>query len=67
MTFLEALPATFEGGERIRRTSWPSGVYCVIVNKQLCINWSNGAVSSQWHPLIVEEGDYFAEDWEMVE
>lgn len=70
MTFIEALPAAFEGGERIRRSSWPVGVYCVVHNKQFCINWDSsvtGQVSNQWHPLILEEDDYFSEDWEVGE
>jgi hypothetical protein len=67
VTFIEALPAAFEGGERIRREVWPSGVYCVVVNKQLCINWSNGAISNQWHAWVISEDDYLSDDWSWTE
>jgi len=66
VTFLEVLPAAFEGGERIRRALWSQQVMVVVHDKQLCINWSNGALSHLWYPLIVTEGDYFADDWEVV-
>ena len=65
MTLIEALPATFEGSERIRRMSWPQGVAVTVHNAQLCINWADGQVSAQWHPLIIVEADYFADDWEV--
>ena len=66
MTFLEALSMTFEGGEPIRRASWPQGVHCKVIELRLCINWTENQLSAQWHPLIITEADYFSDDWEGI-
>lgn len=65
MTLTEALNAVFRDNERIHRTSWKTrDVYCALEGGQLCI-WGVPA-DGKWHPWVVTEADYFANDWEAL-
>lgn len=71
MTFTEALSSVFDDGHRVTRFHWKNrAIYCQMNDsKQLATTWNSDtrSVDGLMHPLIIDEQDYFAEDWEVVE
>lgn len=74
MTFLEALSAVFDDGERVTRAHWNNrNIYLVLENAKLCIVGGLNLETlkpdrdNKPHPYIVDENDYYASDWEAVD
>lgn len=71
MTFSEALSAVFNDSEKVTRAHWNNrAIYCLINDaKQLATTWNSDSrsVDGLLHPLIVDEQDYFSEDWELID
>lgn len=69
MTFTEALSAAFNDGDNITRRAWNNRNQFVAVEEtKLCIKGYDAGKPDDglYHPLIVTEQDYFADDWEVV-
>lgn len=69
MIFTDALAAVFNDAHRIRRRIWSSRVMVGVEGFQLCIKGfsSSGPDDGLWHPWVVTESDFFADDWEVME
>lgn len=70
MTFTEALTDIFDSPTRVTRRSWANrSIYISVVDGRLCITGfsSAGDDDKRPHPLVVTEGDFYADDWETVE
>jgi len=69
MTFTAALAHVFDSNARIRRSHWLSTIFVGLEDGRLCIKGysSVGPDDGRWHPWVVTESDYFADDWEVVE
>ena len=64
MTFNQALDAIFKEGDRVTRRTWNNRqIYGVLEMGQLHITFP---LDGQLHPWIVQEEDFFADDWEVV-
>jgi hypothetical protein len=64
MTFADALTEAFTNSARITRREWRnSSIYGVVVDSRLQIKLADGLL----HDWILTEGDWFGDDWEVVE
>lgn len=62
MTFLEALSAAFKDNDRITRPEW-NGKFGLVEDGILKIDWLKDG-PRDW---IISEGDFFADDWEVLD
>jgi hypothetical protein len=65
MTFTDALAAVFKDNDRITRRVWTNrSVYAALEDGQLSIKGFPD--DGLWHPWVITESDFFADDWEVV-
>lgn len=69
MTFTETLSTIFDSNSCARRRLWSTRIFVGLEEGKLCIKGysSAGPDDGKWHPWVITEEDYFAEDWEVVE
>lgn len=69
MNFNETLSAIFNDNARARRRIWSSRVFVGLEGGILSIKGfcSTGPDDGKWHPWVVTESDFYADDWEVVE
>lgn len=69
MRFWEVEAAAFDHGRKVRRAHWSKQVIITIENGVLCIKGfsSSGPDDGNWHPLIITESDWYADDWEVID
>lgn len=62
MTFEDVIEPLLEGS-KLRRQSWPDGVFIFIHEEQLKIYYP---AKKSLGPLLVSSGDLAGEDWEII-
>jgi hypothetical protein len=69
VTFTETLSTIFDSNSCARRRLWSTRIFVGLEEGKLCIKGysSAGPDDGKWHPWVITEEDYFAEDWEVVE
>lgn len=67
MNFQDALNAAFHDNDRITRTIWANrSIFVAVEETKLCIKGFNAENDDLYHPFIVSEQDFFADDWEVI-
>lgn len=74
MTFTEALSAVFNDSEKVTRAHWNSrAIYLLLEDAKLQmvggieLTTGKARADGKPYPFVLDEQDYYAEDWEVVE
>lgn len=65
MDFTTALAAAFHDNDRVTRRHWNNrSIYAALEDGMLMIKGFPD--DGLWHPWMISEQDFFADDWEIV-